>query len=75
MPVSINMHVDTRCGATKNPLKGPLGKQASECVSRNLFLHLHVPSKAGDATLNSLYKNNVCSPELGPLICSSIKGF
>ena len=32
---------------------------ASECVSRILFLHLHVPSKAGHATLKS-HKTKKC---------------
>ena len=56
-------------------VRPPKNQVASECVSRILFLHLHAAGKAGHATLKSHYKKNVCSPELGPLICFNIEGF
>ena len=48
MLVSINMYVNAHCEATKN-------KRASVCIVKNLDLHLHVPTKVGDATLKSHY--------------------
>ena len=54
MLVSINMYVNAHCEATKKSPKGPF-REASErvCVVKNLDLHLHVPTKVGDATLKS----------------------